>query len=41
MLHEKTLPMEYLPSFGTVDESYLIWCKPLIGGSLADFSPVL
>jgi len=41
MLHEKTLPMEYLPSFGTVDESYLTWCKPLIGDPLADFSPVL
>lgn len=41
MLHEKMMPLEYLPSFGTIDERYLSWCEPLIGGQLAPFSPVL
>lgn len=39
MLRERTLPLEYLnPARNGVDESYLEWCRPLIGGPLATFT---
>ncbi len=42
MLHERSLPLEYLNTARNgIDESYLEWCRPLIGGPLATFtSPV-
>lgn len=37
MLHERTLPVEYIKNAGRIDESYLTWCKPLLGSALASF----
>jgi len=39
MLHERTLPLEYLnPEKNGINDNFLEWCGPLIGGPLADFS---
>ncbi len=39
MLHERSLPLEYLNAERNgIDESYLEWCRPLIGGPLATFA---
>ena len=39
MLHERTLPLEYLnPEKNGVNGNFLEWCGPLIGGPLADFA---
>lgn len=39
MLRERTLPLDYLNTARNgVDESYLEWCRPLIGGPLASFA---
>lgn len=37
MLHERTLPVEYIKNAGRIDDSYLTWCKPLLGSALASF----
>ncbi|ADY12414.1 diphosphate--fructose-6-phosphate 1-phosphotransferase [Sphaerochaeta globosa] len=37
MLHERTLPIQYVRDAGKIDEAYLAWCKPLIGSPLASF----
>ncbi|GAB1483100.1 6-phosphofructokinase [Treponema sp.] len=39
MLHEKVLPKRYLCSEGKgITQEYIDWCRPLIGGELADFA---
>jgi len=39
MLHERTLPLEYLNSARNgIDKSYFEWCRPLIGGPLVTFA---
>lgn len=37
MLHERTLPAEYIRDVGRIDDSYLTWCKPLLGRALPSF----
>lgn len=42
MLHERSLPLEYLNAARNgIDESYLEWCRPLIGGPLTTFASPL
>jgi len=39
MLHERALPREYLsPALNGIQDSYLDWCRPLVGGDLAAFA---
>lgn len=42
MLHERTLPLSYLKDHKRdVTQEYLDWCRPLLGGPLESFPPVL
>jgi 6-phosphofructokinase 1 len=38
MLHERKLPIEYIDEKNGIRDSYLEWCRPLIGGPLAPFA---
>lgn len=39
VLFERTLPYEYLNAAGNgIDDTYLDWCRPLLGGPLATFA---
>ncbi len=37
MLHERILPARYIRNAGKIEASFLSWCKPLLGSSLACF----
>lgn len=38
MLYEKSVPQEYINDRGNdVDEKFVRWCRPLIGGDIPDY----